>query len=129
MSTAMEVVREALNRHARFEEALLVELRLVNHGYSVELDFNLVLDAEGRVRPNLRDARESVTLRLDGVTSLELVGGLSDAMLAHPEMINWGLSEIALVEVDDTDLGPQLRVLWEGSRRIVICFRSAAVFE
>lgn len=129
MSAAQEVVREALNRHARFEEALLIELRLVNHGYSVELDFNLVLDAEGRVRPNLRNARESVTLRLDGVTSLELVGGLSDAMLAHPEKINWGLSEIALVEVDDTDLGPQLRVLWEGSRRIVIYFRSAAVFE
>ena len=129
MSSAFDTIRGVLDRHGHLEESLLLELRLVDHGYTVELDFDPWPNDLRSANSEPTESRPTVTLRLMGVASLELVGGLTDVMLAHPEGINWGLSEVAIVEVKDTNHGPCLRVLWEGERRVVIYFQSAEVIE
>jgi hypothetical protein len=39
-------------------------------------------------------------------------------MIRHPEQINWGLSEVALVSAYSVEQGVGLLVAWEGKREI-----------
>lgn len=125
MSASVEIIRDLLRRNAQFQEALLTELRLVNYGFSVEIEFMLTLDAHEGLVADLAATQPMVRLRLDGVSSLELVGGLSAAVLSHPDRVDWGLSEIALAEVTETEQGGSLAVRWEGDRTITVEFLSA----
>jgi hypothetical protein len=127
IGAGVEAIREELDRHDGLADCLLHELRLVNYGYSIELDFNLVFGVDKGVRPDVLENPEIITFRLDGVTSLDLIGGLAEGMVAHPEAINWGLSEVAGVRVLTTDAGPRLDVAWEAERRITIDFHSASI--
>lgn len=125
----LETIQSALERHRHLEESLLLELHLVHHGYSVELAFAPWAGDQSAATRASAERPLVVTFRLDGVSSLEIVGGLTDTMLANPDKIDWGLSEVAVVEVDDIESAPCLRVLWEGERRIIVHFRSAVVIE
>jgi hypothetical protein len=97
-------------------EALLHELALARFGYSIRAVFQVIADLDGAV---LQEPRQ-VVVDLDGVDRLELRGGLTPRMVEHPEEINWGLSEVALVRVMAVDGGVRFEVLWEGDRRIEV---------
>ena len=75
-----------LNEAAGLSEALLEELALTHHGYSVHLRFKLIIDRHGRVL----DEPVLVTFDFDAVHTLSLVGDLTHSMVHHPEMSNWG---------------------------------------
>ncbi|GAB4097902.1 hypothetical protein [Sinomonas halotolerans] len=122
----VESLQKALDRFNGFSECLLAELRLVNYGYSIEIDLNLVFDDIGSVRSDVLEVSRICTLRLDGVKSMILIGGLSDWMVSHPEDINWGLSEIAGIEVSAGE-GITVTVAWEGKREVKIECHSATL--
>lgn len=111
----VERISRWLEQSGGLFEALLTELRLVNHGYSVRVEFSVVVDRAGHVLDDPLD----VGFDLDGVRRLTLEGGLTSAMLEHPERINWGLSEVSQVRVASCDDGIRFEARWEGGERRV----------
>jgi hypothetical protein len=107
---------------------LLHDLRLVNFGFSLDLVFNDIWTPDGRVRPDVLERPVLLTFRLLGVESLRLTGGLTAAMIEHPNEINWGLSEVSRVLA--TSVGSRLRlsVRWEGERLIDVEFHRFEIF-
>jgi hypothetical protein len=116
---------EVLERCNSFEECLLHDVRLVQYGFSAEVAFNVIWDDRGRIRDGILENPRLVTLELEGVAALRLVGGLSPAM--DPAAIDWGLSEVALVERYEIPDGIGIRVLWEGERCLEIECREVTV--
>jgi hypothetical protein len=101
-------------------EALMTDLRLTRFGYAVRVAFEIVIDAGGH---SLSDPIP-VVFGLEAVHELALVGDLTEVMRRHPEGINWGLSEVAKVVVQDDPSGIRFETLWEGDRRVaVVCDR------
>ena len=101
-------------------EALLDELSLTRFGYSAHAVFTQVIDRHGRVL----DEPIQVSFDFEAIDGLTMHGALTARMLAHPEEINWGLSEVALVRVLPTETGVRFEALWEGDRKVeVTCQR------
>ncbi len=98
------------------------ELCLVSNGYSVHVEFTVIIDPNGR---QLEEALD-VGIDLEGVQGLTLVGGLTARMLEYPKDVDWGLSEVAQVRVTSSGDGVRFEALWEGERRVEIECRRAA---
>ena len=112
----LEGITHWLEQSGNLFEALMHELYLANFGYSVHVGFQaIVRDSDGHVLDQSLD----VGFDLEGVQKLVLEGGLTRAMLEHPERINWGLSEVARVRVTPSEHGVQFEALWEGGERRV----------
>jgi hypothetical protein len=107
-----DTLNAALEGVHNLEESLLSALELTHHGYSAELRFAHLRG--GRPVPET----SLVTVVMEAVWVLRLTGGLSDEMVQHPERINWGLSEVALVSAYSADPGVGLLVAWEDKREI-----------
>lgn len=105
---------DALRQFDNLEECLLLSLGLVHHGYTAELRFEHL--RRGRAVPETA----FVTVTMEAVSTLRLVGGLSRSMVEHPENINWGLSEVALVNSYPATAGIGLKVAWESDRLIIV---------
>lgn len=119
--TSVEEINGWLAATGGLGEALLDELSLTRHGYSVHVAFMPVVVREGR---RVLDQSTRVTFELEGVLDLHLRGALTQGMLENPEAINWGLSEVALVKLAPVAEGIRFDVRWEGDRRIhVFCAR------
>ncbi|MGE0817705.1 MAG: hypothetical protein AB7O74_03500 [Candidatus Nanopelagicales bacterium] len=113
-------VRSWLSSVDNMFEALMTDLRLTQFGYAVRVAFEIVIDVGGR---SLGEPIP-VVFELEAVHELALVGALTEAMREHPESINWGLSEVARVRVEDDPRGIRLEAIWEGDRRVtVVCDR------
>ena len=114
----LEEITGWLDGAGGLSESLLDELTLTRHGYSVHLALKVIIDRDGQVL----DKPLRVTFDLDGVHLLSLCGGLTPSMVDHPERINWGLSEVALVRVVPHPRGVLFEALWEDTRKVeVIC--------
>lgn len=57
-----------------------------------------------------------VTLCLIGIVEARFVGDLSDEMKQHPELISWGMSEVAAVRAFERDDLIGISVNWESAR-------------
>lgn len=99
------------------------ELRLVSNGYSVHVEFRVIIDPNGRVL----DEPIDVGIDLEGVQRLTLMGGLTARMLEYPEDVDWGLSEVAQVRVASSGDDVRFDALWEGERRVEIECRRAGL--
>lgn len=119
----VEEIRDWLTRAGSLTDALMEGLRLVDHGYSVRIDLKLIVDVDGCV------LAEPVKVCFDllGVQHFSLNGSLSVRMIEHPEEIDWGLSEVALVELTRVVDGVRFQILWEGERNIEILCRQAVL--
>lgn len=107
-----DALNAALRGVDNLEESLLSALELTHHGYAAELRFAHL--RRGRPVPET----SQVTLIMEAVSALRLDGGLSEAMVQHPDRINWGLSEVAQVSAYSAEPGVGLLVAWEGKREI-----------
>lgn len=115
-------LKEILEYRYFFRECILHDIRLYRFGYGIDLVFNDVRDPEGQIRPDILEHPRLVTLRLLGVDSLTFIGGLTAAMKERPDMIDWGLAEVAIVRSFDVEDGLGVSVMWEGERRLDITF-------
>lgn len=114
--TGVEAVNGWLVEASGLSEALMTALFLENHGYSLRVVFTQVIDVNGRVLEQPR----AVELTLDAVDMLSLHGGLTAQMIDHPELIDWGLSEVAHVGVTRLGSTVRLEASWEGERRLEV---------
>jgi hypothetical protein len=138
LSDAAEI-RRALQRFRDFGECLLHELRLIAHGRDAELVFHYIWDDSDRSDSGVLEEPRVVTMTLTLVETLVFNGALNHAMIAAPENINWGLSEVALVKLASTSDLPtaggehavfhRLVIAWESDRRIEITFRGFDLTE
>lgn len=131
MDTAMfreaAALDDQLRGWLRGQESLLVEMALTRHGYALRLGFKLAWLSEGVLRPDLETREQRLTIEMEGVQRLVMEGDLTPSMVHHPEAIDWGLSEVAVLRAQPCAAGIQLRVLWEGERHIVVDAHSARV--
>lgn len=123
-TTDIDTIRALIRRWRGFESCLLHEVRVWNFLYNVDLVFNYVWSSGNDVRPDVLTSPFFVTLRLVGVEDLRYVGALTEGMRQHPERINWGLSEVANVEVVDRGELVGLSVIWESDRALEVTFVS-----
>jgi hypothetical protein len=115
--TDRDAIRSVLKAHGDFGECLLRELRLVDFGLSLEVIFDCVAGP--------KEQSGTVTLVLCVLHELHLIGAIPPGLLEDPSRVNWGLSEIALVQLAESDSDPRrhrLNILWESDRRIEAAF-------
>ncbi|KQS00734.1 hypothetical protein ASG12_07685 [Williamsia sp. Leaf354] len=119
--TGAKELRDVLSSHGQLSESLMTGFCLVNNGFSALIEFEIIVDASGR------PITEERTLRivLVGVAEIVMHGGLNDHIKANPGAVNWGLSEVALVEVSTEGADTVLLCQWEGSRSLRIQCGSA----
>lgn len=124
--TSIETIQQLLATENNLSEALMTGLRLTNHGYSARLQFEVFIGADG----NVIAEPFRIVFDLEAVQRMELVGALDEAMVRRPELINWGLSEIALVKLVEVGDGFRFIVQWFDERRVDIdCARVAATID
>jgi len=118
--TGVELERLAslLRRWRNLEECLLHEVRMSPDFYRAEILFNCVWDDNGRARERVLEEPVLVSVRLVGIEELRLVGELTAGMKRSPELIDWGLAEIAGVRVSRSGEILGLSVEWESQRRL-----------
>jgi hypothetical protein len=121
-ATDLDRLHGTLRRFDFFEEWLLHDVRAVLFGYGIDLTLNSVRDERGRMRTDVLERPILVTLRLKGVETLNFVGGLTAAMRANPEHLDWGLTEISRIEARESAQGLSLSVSWENNRRLDVEF-------
>ncbi|TYB56007.1 hypothetical protein FXF51_45135 [Nonomuraea sp. PA05] len=133
MITEAEEIELALTGHRHFEECLLVDVRWRHYGTTIDFFFNYIWE-DDRIRPQILDRPQLVTVRAYLVQELKLANAITETMAREPESLNWGFSEVAMVRLvaDSPLLAPyrhhgttyhHLAILWEGDRRIDMVFR------
>ena len=126
-----------LKNHKNFSECIIEELALKDYGTTLDVAFNYIWTDSGELRPDL-DKPKNIALRFRLVQELRINNSLNSSIFEHPESINWGLNEVALVQVVKDDRALQVRgdslallnhveFLWEGERRIDVVFSELEV--
>lgn len=110
---------DALEHWDNFEECLIHDVRPIRYGYGMEIVINYVW-RDGKIRPDVLQSPDLVTLRLLGVESLRLIGGLTDDMKRDPSAINWGLAEISHIVDSSSASSAAITVQWPGDRRMFV---------
>lgn len=96
----MSDFRELLKRFRQFQECVLLEVRWLHEGVHLEFIFDYIWTPEGKIRSNLTQVL-AIRLRLELVQEFHVRNALNDVMCAEPEQINWGLSEVDVVRLED----------------------------
>ncbi|WP_328992589.1 hypothetical protein OG394_39970 [Kribbella sp. NBC_01245] len=123
--TGMSLI-DALERWKNFEECLIHDIRPVRYGYGVDIAINSVW-RDGKVRPDVLQKPDLVTLSLLGVESLRFTGGLTDDMKRDPAAINWGLTEISHIVDSSSDGSAAITVHWPGDRSLFVQYLNLEV--
>lgn len=129
----------ALTRYGWFQECLLKDVRWDQFGTTTHLDFDYIWGEGGPAKGHVLSEPRSITLSLQGVQELIIRNALTDAMLADPERLDWGISEIARVRLQPASAqgvsgqpqdGPyHLVVEWESERRVDATFFEMRIGE
>lgn len=128
-----------MTTHAQFQEHLLQLARLRNlqeclicdlHWYEGLYTADVLFDYSWNKLDQIRaesDPPFLIRLRLIGVERLQFVGLLTEGMKHHPERIDWGLSEVAGVELSRDKGSLSIRISWEGGRQLTASFMSLEI--
>lgn len=132
-------IKHVLESVHNLREGILTNVIWEGEGTTLSLYFNSVLDKDGNIRLDL-EREKVIMLKFELVQEFHLVNALNDFMLKNPGLLNWGLSEVAMVTVveNSTKLKSyespivplnHIVLLWEGERRIDIIFSRLTVEE
>jgi hypothetical protein len=135
-SSRLALARSILEEWRGFQECILEDVRWRDYGTSLDLVFRCIWKDGDQV---FRDDEEPrfVALRLLLVQEFDLHNALNAAQLREPERLNWGVSEVAVVRIhesEDVSMDPagqflELECLWEGDRRITARFAAIEAVE
>jgi hypothetical protein len=131
-------IARILDGYHGLSECVIESVLLKDYGTTVEIGFDYIWDDEGNVRKDLDRVKE-LTLRFRIVQVFHMENALNASMSRHPENINWGLNEVALVRVVSDDSLPayaalsvpfnRVDLLWEDERRITLIFSELEVLQ
>lgn len=124
----LETAKDVLSGYGDFRESVITSITFNHFGTVVEITFNSLWSA-GQRRTDL-DLELPVVLRLSGVQEFHLVNALNQSQLEEPEVLDWGINEIAQAKADKSgEAGLTLTLLWEGERRLMVSFMDLTVQE
>jgi hypothetical protein len=127
-------MEKLLEQYRSFEECLLQEVRTARFGTAVKLYFAYIWDDDDPDGRLVADEPRTVTLCLESVREVRFLTALPAGVLAEPERADWGLTEVALVRLEESselltahrarsDAPVQhLAVEWESDRRLDVIF-------
>lgn len=137
----MENIKSLLESHRNLQECVLLDIRWLHFGTTIELIFDYVWDESGKIRADLNQ-KEPVIVRLKLVQELHLNNALNESMILEPYQINWGINEVAAVRLEENQnmLKPynklpkpfhHIAVLWERGnvRRIDVVFSEMEIMK
>ncbi len=128
---------QALQQLQNFAECILVDLRNSQFATEWTLQFNYVWDDKGKIRKNL-DEEVLIALRFGVVQEFRLSNALTESMRQNMGDLNWGMGEVADVQIcDPNSMSDQYQnpripfhhviCRWETDRRIDIVFSTLTV--
>jgi len=135
----MGEIKNLLKIYKNFEKCLLVSIKWLEFGKTIELIFDYIWDDEGNLRNNL-DKEEFIVLRFKLVQEFHFKSGLNSSMVLEPEQINWGINEISCIRlVENSDILKQydslpkqsyhVEIMWEGDRHIDVIFSEMEIIR
>ena len=95
----LSVLRAQLHAYRDFDECVVLGLQWLDWGASLSVDLDFVWRDDGSVRSQ-EDPRRIVGIRFSGVSELNVVNDLMDAMVGEDASLGWGLGEIACLRVE-----------------------------
>lgn len=127
-----------LEEHHNLEECVLEDVRWQRYGTVIDLAFDYIWSNDLIVRSE--DTCVTKTLRFHVVQEFVLFNGLTADTSLRPAALNWGISEVAIVQLvrDSQRLEKygglpvpvhHLVCLWEGERRIDVVFSVLEILE
>ena len=120
----MEKIIKILKNHKYFQECILEDIFFYDYGTTIVLLFDYIWSNDFDIRENL-DEKQIIKLKFSSVNRFVVENDLSKAVIARPEMINWGFNEISimnLIETPNSSQFLQMEILWETKRKILIEF-------
>jgi len=133
-------IKTLFQNYKNFQECILLDIKWFKNGTPVELKFDYIWDADGKIRKNLNEEKP-IIIRFGLVQEFFFKSALNQAMIREPQEINWGINEISCIKfVEKSDSlkkykGFQVpfyhvQVLWENERQIdIICSIIEIVYQ
>ena len=118
-------MEELLDRFSTFGECIIQQVQLGNFQTEIKVLVDYIWGEGGTIRPDLGKRPEIVALWFRRVQEARFRNGLNDAMLVESVRLDWGMNEVAAIQVldDPAVLGPyadaaialrHAAILWEG---------------
>ncbi len=95
----LAVLRAQLHAHRDFDECVVVDVRWLDWGTALKVDLDFVWHDDGSIRSE-RDNRRIVSIHFAGVSALNLLNDLTDAMATPGAPKGWSFGEIACLRVE-----------------------------
>lgn len=128
--TDLERLRAALAGLMWLQECIIRSVVWSEPEMGLVIQLSYIWTDEGRICFEAGAQPRVLTLDFSLVDRLVMHNAINSAMLAHPERLDWGVSEIARVDVPEvTGTGDfaLMHFLWEGDRAIDVVFRELRV--
>ncbi len=130
----MEHIKSLLASYRNFQECVLLDIKWLHYGTTIELTFDYSWNKQGKIRENLNE-KEPIVMSFKLVQEFHLTNALNESMVLDPYRINWGINEVAAIRLEEhsTMLKPyeelpkefqHIAILWErgNMRRIDVVF-------
>ena len=138
MTTDAALMKARLAPFKDFQECVLRDIRWREFALSVDFIFNNIWDRQGGIRKDLGSRDDLVTVSFNLIQEFRFRAGLNESMCRKPELINWGINEVATIQIldDSATLEPYRSlpipfhhavISWEWERRIDMVFSSMLV--
>ncbi len=134
-------ILDILTKYKNFEECVINDIQFKKHGYEVEFLINYIYNKKGVIN---FDIDRQTKLIFNCVQEFRITNSWNSSQISEPENINWGSSEVAIIQLSDGDSDllnkykshleenisfHHVEVLWESERRIDIIFKDLSVEE
>ena len=94
-------IEELLARFSNFDECVIEQVTLSHFQTEIRILIDYIWGTSGSIRPDLDARPEVVALWFRRVQEVRFKNGLNEAMLAEPASLNWGMNEVAAIEILD----------------------------
>jgi hypothetical protein len=93
-------IKAYLSEHRDFGDCILDDVVWLQYGTIIQLVFDYIWEPDGSIRTEY--SKPCIKrLTLQNVQEWRVLNGLGEYMVLHPEELDWGLSEVAIVRLVD----------------------------
>lgn len=135
----MKEAIKVLEKYKCLQECVLKDIKWKDYCTNVDFIFDNIWSSTGEIRQNL-DQEQLIVLKFRSVQEFHFLGNLSKDNILNPELINWGLNEISIIQIiEDSSLLEKynstklrffhVRVLWENERKIDLVFKHLKIMQ
>lgn len=123
--------RAALNKLHCLQECVIRNISWREPHFALSIILAYVWTDDDQICFTVNQPARELVLTFDLVNRLTMLSALNASMWAEPERLNWGVSEIAAIELEKFDEAADgfaiARFLWEGARIIEVEYKDLAI--